>query len=606
MFQTNSFFKVLFSVLAFISINLQGLPTVKANDIVATEDVVSGSSVFVFRESRKRPQERAGGSVNVGGSGRSSYREKLNAQIAASRKKKADAAKARAAAVASARRRQRLAKLKLTDTLAAAAERKMESGDVTGAIVDYRGSLKANPKNAESISGLSEALTASGIQTAGNDNNEAAVPLFDEAVKLDPKNEVAFTKLGEIHDARGRNALAITNYEKALAIDPQMSSLYLPVALAYVESGNAAKADFYLTKAEAAGANGTDAKMARGVLLYKQNKNAEALAVFDQIALAEPQNGAVQYQRAVLFDKLGQQDKAIEALKKATQIDPGYAPAWFDLGVIYYNKGDYKSALTAYQASVRADNANARTHANLASTYRQLERFAEANAEYKIASETIKDDPNLYSEWGYCLGKTAEWDKATARLETAKGMSPTAEEESNVGWAYYNSAQADKAAKNDAAAKEKLEKGKLSLQTAVEKDPKLDAAHMNLGSTYNSLGEHDKAVVSLNEAVRLHNDWVIALNQLGLAYRGTKNLGLALNSFNRVVLLDGNNVSGLFNLGSTQYASGDKKGAQKTQAKLKKIRPDLADQLGSIIAGKAIDYGTQKIREKIRIPGIPF
>ncbi len=606
MFRTNHFLKVLFSVLAFVSINLQGIPAARANDIVATEDVVAGSSVFVFRESRKRPQERAGGSVGVSGSRQKSYREKMNAQIAANRKKKADAAKARAAAVAKARQRERLAKLKLSNTLAAAAEKKMESGDVAGAIVDYRGSLKANPKNAESISGLSEALTATGIQTAGEDNNEAAVPMFDEAVKLDPKNEIAFTKLGEIHDARGRNALAITNYEKALALDPALSSLYLPVALAYVESGNAAKADLYLTKAEAAGADGTDAKMARGVLLYKQNKNAEALAVFDQIAAAEPKNGAVQYQRAVLFDKLGQQDKAIETYKKATQIDPGFSLAWFDLGVIYYNKGDYKSALPAYQSAVKADYANAKAHANLASTYRQLERFAEANAEYKIAAETIKDDPNLYSEWGYCLGKTAEWDKATARLETAKGMSPTAEDESNVGWAYYNAAQTDKAAKNDAAAAEKLEKGKMSLQTAVKKDPKLDAAHLNLGSTYNSLGEHDKAVVSLNEAVKLRNDWVIALNQLGLAYRGTNNLSLALNSFNRVVVLDGNNVSGLFNLGSTQYATGDKNGAKKTQAKLKKIRPDLADQLGNIIAGKAIEFGTQKLKEKIRIPGFPF
>jgi superkiller protein 3 len=606
MFRTNNLLKAVFSIAVLAAINLQGLVVARAGDIVATEDVVSGSSVFVFRESRKRPQERAGGAVSLGGGARRSYREKVNAQIAAARKKKADAAKARAAVVAKARARERLAKLKLSNTLAAAAEKKMDSGNVAGAIVDYRGSLKANPKNIESRNGLSEALTATGIQTAGEDNNESAVPLFDEAVKLDPKNEVAFTKLGEIHDARGRNALAITNYEKALAIDPELSALYLPVALAYVEAGNAVKADLYLTKAEAAGATGSDAKFARGVLLYKQNKNQEALAVFDQIAATEPQNGAVQYQRAILFDKLGQQDKAIGAYKKATQIDPDYALAWFDLGVIYYNQGEYKDALNAYQSAIKADYSNAKAHANLASTYRQLERFPEANAEYKIAAETIKDDPNLYNEWGYCLGKTAEWDKATARLETAKGMSPTAEDESNVGWAYYNAAQADKAAKNDAAAKEKLEKGKAALEVAVRKDPNLDAAHLNLGSTYNSLGEHDKAVVSLNEAVKLHNDWVIALNQLGLAYRGTNNMSLALNTFNRAVLLDGNNVAGLFNLGSTQYATGDKNGAKKTQAKLKKIRPDLADQLGNIIAGKAIEFGTQKLREKIRIPGIPF
>ena len=605
MFRSNRYLKAIFSLIVLASLNLQVL-TVRATDIIASEDVVSGSSVFVFRESRKRPQERAGGGPGLGSRGKSSYRERLNAQIAANRRKKAEAAKARQAAVAKARARQRLAKLKLSNTLAAAAEKKMESGDIAAAIVDFRGSLKANPKNAEARTGLSEALTANGIQAAGEDYNETAVPLFEEAVKLDPKNEIAFTKLGEIHDARGRNDAAVANYEKALAIDPELSSLYLPVALAYVEAGNAAKADLYLNKAETTGGQASEARFARGVMLFKQDKHNEALAVFDQIAAAEPQNGAVQYQRAVIFDKLGQQDKAIESYKLATQIDPNYSPAWFDLGVIYYNRGDYKNAESAYRSAIKADFANAKAHANLASTLRQQERYAEANAEYKIAAETIKNDPDLYSEWGFCLGKVNDWEKATARLETARGMSTTAVDDTNVGWAYYNAAQADKAAEKDAEAAAKLEKSKEALETAVHKDPNLDAAHMNLGSTYNSLGEHDKAVGELNEAVRLHPDWVIALNQLGLAYRGNNNLDMALSQFSRAVLLDGNNVNGLFNLGSTQYAKGDKKGAKKTQDRLKKLRPDLAEQLGNIIAGKAIEFGTRKLREKIRIPGIPF
>lgn len=605
MFRKNNFVKAFLSLLVFASISSQGI-VVRANDIVATEDVTRGSSVFVFRQSAKRPQESAGGSVSLGGSSRRSYRERLNAQVAEQRRKKAAAAKARQAAIAKARARERMAKLKLSNTLAATAEKQMESGDVESATVSYRNSLKANPKNAEAKLGLSEALTVTGIQTAGDEQNEAAIPYFEEAVKLDPKNDVAYLKLGEIHDMRGRNDQAIANYEKAVVIDPELSSVYMPLALAYVEAGNAEKADVYLAKAESAGAEAGTVNFARAVLLVKQNKTEEAIAMFDRVAAAEPQNAAVHYQRGALFAKLGQQDKAIEAYKKATAVDPEYALAWFDLGVIYYNRGDYNNAMTAYQASIRADPANAKAHANLASTYRQLERFAEANAEYKIAAETIKNDPNLYSEWGYCLGKVDEWEKATARLEAARGMGSTAVDDTNVGWAYYNAAHHAKAAGNEDEAVAKLEKGKTTLETAVQKDPNLDAAHLNLGSTYNSLGEHDKAVASLNEAVKLHNDWVIALNQLGLAYRGTNNLAMALNQFNRVVLLDGNNVSGLFNLGSAQHASGDKKGAKRTQERLKKLRPDLAEQLGNIIAGKMLDFGKQKLRQKLRIPGIPF
>jgi hypothetical protein len=72
--------------------------------------------------------------------------------------------------------------------------------------------------------------------------------------------------------------------------------------------------------------------------------------------------------------------------------------------------------------------------------------------------------------------------------------------------------------------------------------------------------------------------------------------------------LDGNNVAGLFNLGSAQYASGDKKGAKKTQERLKKINPGLAVQLDNILSGKAvIDETKRKIKSKVpRVPRIPF
>jgi superkiller protein 3 len=305
---------------------------------------------------------------------------------------------------------------------------------------------------------------------------------------------------------------------------------------------------------------------------------------------------------------MSQPDQSLAAYRETVAMDPGYSPAWFDMGVSYYNRGDYTNAMAAYKEAVRIDPENYQAHANLASTYRQLERYAEANAEYALAEVGIKDNPDLYSEWGFCLGKTDEWDKSVARLEQARKLSPQAVDDTNVGWGYYNSAQVDKQNKKDAEANAKLQKSRESLTAAVQKDPKLDAAYMNLGSTNNALGDFQAAVAALNIALSLRGDWVIALNQLGLGYRGMNNLPLALTQFNRVVSLDGNNVAGLFNLGSAQFASGDKKGAKKTQERLKKINPALAGSLGNILSGKAVvDETKRKIESKVpKVPRIPF
>lgn len=598
------------SFLLIFSIVFSGLVVdASANDLVPSSDLSGGASVFVFRGSRKRPQER--GAVRAfqpGGASASVKRERIKTQVVSARKRKADAAKARAAALARARARERNAKLKLSNTLAARAESQMEKGEITGATVNYREALKANPKNEEAIAGLSEALTATGIEIAGEINNENAIRYFDEAIKLNPNNEIAYAKIGEIHDAKGRNEEAITNYEQALKIDPNFSSLYLPVGLAYAQAGKAIEAETYLNKATAAGFDSPESRFARAMILVKQDRNDEALAAFDNILKAEPQNAQAYYQKGIIFVRKNDLDKCIGAYKEAVKLDPNHAGAWFDLAVAYYNREDYVNATTAYQQVVIIEPDNHKAWANLASSYRQQEKFAEANAAYKKAEPGNKNNPDLYSEWGYCLGKTNEWDKSVARLNTARELSPNAVDNNNTGWGYYNSARWDKENQKDADAAAKLQLGKQYLETAVQQDPQMEAAHLNLGATKNSMGDYQGAVTALNTALSLHGDWVIAMNQLGLAYRGSNDLTNAIVQFQRVSTLDTNNAFGLLNLGEVYHLTGNKKEAKKVQDRLKKINPALANQLNSFFSGKAaVDEAKRKLEGQIpKVPKIPF
>ena len=608
MFRKQPFAKSFFSSVVLLSISFSTI-FVFPQDIVASDDITGGASVFVFRKSRKEPQEKVAGRAMRadGGRGRAG-RNRYDVQVAAARKRHVAQAKTNQAVLAKNRAPQRNAKITLSNTLTAKADTLLDAKQIDQAITTYREALKNNPKNEDAKSGLSDALVAKGIEVAGDTNNIAAATYLEEAVTLDPKNDVAYAKLGEIYDATNDAAKARLNYEKALQINPEFTTLYVPVGVSYLNAGEIAKAESSLQAAEKRGVSDAEFYNLKGMLLYKQNKNAEALAAFEKALSLEGRNATAKYYRAALLDRMNQPDQSLAAYRETVAIAPEYSPAWFDLGVVHYNRGDYANAVTDYKEAIRIDPDFYQAHANLASTYRQMERFAEANAEYKLAEVGIKDNPDLYSEWGYCLGKTNEWDKSVVRLEQARKLSPQAVDDTNVGWGYYNSAQVDKQNKNDAAANAKLQKGRESLQAAVQKNPKLDAAYMNLGSTNNALGDFEAAVAALNVALSLRSDWVIAINQLGLGYRGLNNLRAAIQQFNRVVTLDGNNVAGLFNLGSAQYASGDKKGAKKTLERLKKLNPGLALRLDNILSGKAvIDATKRKIETKIpRVPKLPF
>ncbi|MFM9903773.1 MAG: tetratricopeptide repeat protein [Pyrinomonadaceae bacterium] len=572
---------------------------VAAQDLVATEDIAGGSSVFVFRESRKKPQSRAaGGRVVVGQAMGRAGNIRAAGQIAAvAKKRRTDAIAARKRALAATANR----KIKMSNTLTAKAETFLDGDQTDLAITNFRAALVQNPKNVRASDGLSNALTAKGIDVAGDTNNEAAIAIFEEAIKYDKKNDVAYAKIGAIYDANGKNDKAAVNYEKALAINPDYTMLYPSLGMSYLDSGDIAKAESSLQKADAAGIDTVDTRFLRGVLMFKQNKNDEAIAAFDRTLELDNRSASAHYYRGQLLDRMGQPDQAIAAYQKAIEIDPANSAASFDLGVAYYNKGDYNDAATAYLQTIKYDANNAQAHANLASTYRQQERFADANAEYKAASTGIKN-ADLYSEWGFCLGKTNEWDKAVARLQTAKEMSPTAVDNNNVGWAYYNAGYTQKAAKNDAAATENYEKGKVALKEALVQEPQFDAAYVNLGATHNELGEHQEAVEALKTADKLHPNWNVALNQLGRAFRGLKDFANAIANFKRVVDMDGNSINGLFNLGEAYNASGNKKDAKKISDRLRKLDSSLAAKLDSIFSGK-IDAAKDKVKSKI--PSIP-
>ncbi len=592
----------LLSISIFVSL-FPSAQVVTAQDLVTTEEVGSGSSVFVFRESRKKPQARSAGgrAVRSEGSGRVGNSRAAGQIAVAAKKRRADAAAARKkAAVVAANQ-----KIARSNMLTAKAETSLDNDQTDPAITNFRAALAQNPKNTRATEGLSNALTAKGIETAGDTNNEAAMPFFEEAIKFDKQNDVAYAKLGAIHDAKGRPDKAVANYEKAVTINPAFTSLYPSLGLAYLDKGEIAKAEKSLQKADAAGIDTAETRYMHGVLYFKQNKNAEALAAFDDALKFDGRYAPALYYRGQVLDRMGQQDQAIVAYQKTLEFEPSNSAASYDMGVDYYNKGDYTNAATAYERTIKIDSSNAQAHANLASTYRQLERFADANAEYKIASATIKT-ADLYSEWGYCLGKTNDWDKSVARLNTASELSPTAIDNSNVGWAYYNEANTQTVAKNDAAAKTNYELGKTYLQKAVAQDPKLDAAYLNLGSTHNALGEFQDAVRVLNVAVGLHQNWVIAINQLGFGFRGLNDLVNAVATFKRAVDLDGRNTFGLFNLGESYFASGNKKEAKKVHDRLAKIDPALAARLDNVIAGRVVDAAKQRVEQKIKVPRFPF
>lgn len=589
--------------ISFISILCGGfvVPSgVRAQDLVATDDITSGSSVFVFKEGRKKPQAHRAFSPKPRANRTRASRVTSQA-LAIAKQRRVDAIAKRTKFVRAADRR-----LALSNTLTLKAEEFLDSNKTDLAITNFRAALAQNSANTRAREGLSNALTAKGIEVAGDANDASAISFFEEAAALAPQNDVAFARLGAIYDAQGDGDKAIANYEKALALNTAYNELHPMLGIAYVQRGDIARGQSELALAEKSGLQNADVDFLRGLIAFKNNRDDEAIAAFEKASASDPRFVDAQYYRGQVLSRQGKANEAVAQYRGVIQSDPTFAPAAFDLGVELYNSGNYADAAVAYQEALKNDDSDYQAHANLASTYRQLEMFPKANAEYKSASLGVSSS-GLYSEWGYCLGKTNEWDKAVARLNTASEMTPTAIDSSNTSWGYYNAGKFQSNAKNDAAAKSNFELARNFSQRAVSQDPKLDAAYLNLGASQNALGDFQAAVRSLQTALSMHADWVIALNQLGYGYRGLGDLKSSIATYRHVVELDGSNKFGLFNLTEAYYASGNKKEAKKTAEQLRKIDPSYSVALDTVLAGKTVvENTTRKVQQKIPKPRFPF
>lgn len=113
-------------------------------------------------------------------------------------------------------------------------------------------------------------------------------------------------------------------------------------------------------------------------------------------------------------------DGAIADFDRALMILPDYANALYERGNAYYFKGDTPSALTNYQAALRAGRTDTSVGWNLGWTYYMVGRFDEA---IDMDRRVLKQDPSLLGvQFNLALALMVRGDFAEAEQEYYKGV----------------------------------------------------------------------------------------------------------------------------------------------------------------------------------------
>ncbi len=126
-----------------------------------------------------------------------------------------------------------------------------------------------------------------------------------------------------------------------------------------------------------------------------------------------------------------QDEKAVEILQKAVNLDPDLAEASFRLGLAYVAVGKEQEAEDAYKKAVEkykkylADNGkDTEARYNMGQAYAGLHLYSEAVREYRQATRLKDDDADMFYDLGTALTKLAQYDEAAAAFSKALEIDP--------------------------------------------------------------------------------------------------------------------------------------------------------------------------------------
>lgn len=229
---------------------------------------------------------------------------------------------------------------------------------------------------------------------------DKAITEYEQALRIDPADPLAFLGLAKVYQSTGEVEQAITNYSKTVANSPDREWPRLYLAKAYVAKGQMAEEREAYNKALEAYRQAFDlapddpevhdaliqAYLALGDQYFEQGLLFQVIAAYEKATELDPNNIQVYWKLAEVYETLSRTDDAMAEYARIVERWPDRADAHFRLGQAYEAGGDVEKAVAEYERAVELEPMLTGAYTRLANLYRNQDRMEDAIVLYQAAA----------------------------------------------------------------------------------------------------------------------------------------------------------------------------------------------------------------------------
>ena len=146
--------------------------------------------------------------------------------------------------------------------------------------------------------------------------------LFEEALKMNPENYMAYNILGSEEAGIGNHEKALQYYQMSIKLNPKYARVYSNAGNEYLKLGQYREAYKYYQKAIAINDRLADAYYNLGVLNLVTNRPDEALVHFHKALTIMPDFIDARFNMGVALFRMGKISDAIEHFEKTVELNP--------------------------------------------------------------------------------------------------------------------------------------------------------------------------------------------------------------------------------------------------------------------------------------------